>query len=303
MWKTVLILILTLIIVPLVAFYFDEPLVGKKLDVLWLLVKIYLGAALGAFALSTVTKNYSQVDKLWSVIPMIYAWVVAYQFEFEPRVLLMAILVSVWGIRLSYNFTRRGGFSWKFWTGEEDYRWEVLRAKPEFQGKIKWMLFNLFFISLYQMGLILLFTLPILKAAEGTPLGIFDYLLAALFIVLVVIETIADQQQWNFQSEKYRRINAKEELGEPYSDGFISSGLWGMARHPNYGAEQAIWIIFYLFTIPATGIWLNWSIVGCLLLLVLFKSSSDFSEEISASKYPKYKEYQKTVGRFLPKLF
>jgi steroid 5-alpha reductase family enzyme len=42
---------------------------------------------------------------------------------------------------------------------------------------------------------------------------------------------------------------------------------------------------------------------GCLLLLILFQGSSDFSENISASKYPNYKEYQKTVGRFLPKMF
>jgi steroid 5-alpha reductase family enzyme len=42
---------------------------------------------------------------------------------------------------------------------------------------------------------------------------------------------------------------------------------------------------------------------GGLLLLILFQGSADFSENISAGKYSGYKEYQKTVGRFLPKLF
>jgi steroid 5-alpha reductase family enzyme len=73
-------------------------------------------------------------------------------------------------------------------------------------------------------------------------------------------------------------------------------------RHPNYAAEQAIWIVFYLFSVTATGEWINWSIVGSVLLVILFKGSSNFSEEISSKKYPKYSDYQKKVGRFLPKL-
>jgi len=32
----------------------------------------------------------------------------------------------------------------------------------------------------------------------------------------------------------------------------------------------------------------------------LFQGSADFSEEISAGKYPDYKTYQKTVSKFLP---
>ncbi|MFM9074920.1 MAG: DUF1295 domain-containing protein, partial [Bacteroidota bacterium] len=76
--------------------------------------------------------------------------------------------------------------------------------------------------------------------------------------------------------------------------------LWSRVRHPNYAAEQAIWIVFYCFSIVATGEWLNWSVAGCILLVILFKGSSDFSEEISASKYPAYKDYQRRAGRFLP---
>jgi steroid 5-alpha reductase family enzyme len=64
--------------------------------------------------------------------------------------------------------------------------------------------------------------------------------------------------------------------------------------------EQGIWIIFYLFSVAATGSWLNWSMAGSLLLLILFKGSSDFSEEISATKYQEYKNYQRKVPRFIP---
>jgi len=44
----------------------------------------------------------------------------------------------------------------------------------------------------------------------------------------------------------------------------------------------------------------NWTIGGCILLVILFKGSSDFSEELSANKYPAYKDYQKSVPRFIP---
>jgi steroid 5-alpha reductase family enzyme len=66
--------------------------------------------------------------------------------------------------------------------------------------------------------------------------------------------------------------------------------------------EQSIWIIFYLFSVNATGQWINWTIGGCVLLVILFKGSSDFSEELSANKYPAYKDYQKAVPRFIPGL-
>jgi steroid 5-alpha reductase family enzyme len=37
--------------------------------------------------------------------------------------------------------------------------------------------------------------------------------------------------------------------------------------------------------------------------VILFQGSSDFSEAISAEKYPDYKEYQKKTGRFIPKFW
>ena len=300
MWKTVLILIFTLIVVPYIAFNFDDPLSTLQAATLEKLTIVYLIAALFCFVVSTLSKNYSQVDKLWSVIPVAYAWIACHDSGYEPRLVLMSVLVTIWAVRLTYNFSRRGGYSWKFWTGDEDYRWAILQAKPEFQAPWKWFLFNLFFISLYQMGLILLFTLPTVKAMEGGALTWIDGLLAVLFVGFVIMEWLADQQQWDYQNEKHRQIKAGEKLEGIYKKGFVHTGLWGKMRHPNYAAEQAIWIVFYFFSVVATGHWINWSVVGCLLLLVLFKGSSDFSEEISAGKYPDYKEYQRTVGRFIP---
>lgn len=305
MVRTILILIVTVIILPIVAFKFDKPLDAEQVHMLSTAALIMVGTALTAYAISEATGNCSQVDKIWSIMPIIYAWYFAIAGGMDPRMVLMAVLVTIWGVRLTYNFSRRDAYKLKFWEGEEDYRWEVLRKNPALQGVWRWRLFNLFFISLYQMTLILLFTLPILVAYQGKdkPLGIWDYVLAAIFVTLVVIETIADQQQWNYQNEKHRRKNAGEKLEGEYAKGFVATGLWSKVRHPNYAAEQSIWIVFYLFSVAATGRWMNWSLAGALLLLLLFQGSSDFSENISEQKYPGYKDYQKKVPRFIPKFW
>ena len=214
------------------------------------------------------------------------------------RMVLMSVLATVWGVRLTYNFSRHGAYQWKFWQGHEDYRWEHVRQNPALNGRWRFRLFNLLFISLYQHALLLLITLPILLCAGSV--GGWDIVLAVIFVALVGMETIADQQQWNFQTEKYRRLREGLELTGNYAKGFIDTGLWSRSRHPNYFAEQSIWVVFFLFSLVATGR-LNWSVAGCLLLIVLFRSSSELSESISAGKYPAYTEYQRRVPRFLPR--
>ncbi|MEY4521243.1 MAG: hypothetical protein RIT10_428 [Bacteroidota bacterium] len=303
---TILLLIFTVIVLPIFSVYFGTPLNTLQVDVLWSTIYIVIGVVAYTFIIGELTNNNSQVDKLWSVVPIIYVWNMFYQaYQYthviNERMLLMSILVTLWGIRLTYNFARRGAYQWKFWAGEEDYRWEILRKRPGFNNRFVWMIFDLFFICSYQNVLIFLFTLPILAtlATNATALCLADYLLAALYVGFIIIEYIADQQQFDFQTEKHRRINNNEALGE-YEKGFVSTGLWSIVRHPNYASEQSIWVVFYFFSVIATGEWLNWSVVGCVLLIILFKGSSDFSEDISANKYPEYKKYQASVPRFIP---
>jgi steroid 5-alpha reductase family enzyme len=292
MWKTALLLILTLLFAPVLAYLMDEPPSPEQWKIIHLLSIICLSGVILCFAISTATNNYSQVDKLWSIMPVVYSWITAWQGGWDNRLILMSVLVTIWGLRLTYNFNRRGGYQWPLWKGEEDYRWAVLRQKKEFSSPVRWMAFNLFFISIYQMFLILLFTLPIVKSVDGMALNIWDWMLAIVFIILVGVETIADQQQWVFQRAK--------NLNPDKYKGFLDRGLWKYMRHPNYAAEQGIWIIFYCFSIVATGIWVNWSVMGVILLILLFKGSSDFSESISISKYSDYKAYQKSTPRFFP---
>jgi len=256
------------------------------------------------FILNTATNNYSQVDKLWSIMPMLYSWIMVYKSGFNSRLLLATSLITLWGSRLTYNFSKKGGYSWKFWEGEEDYRWAHVRKIPFLTHPVSWFLFNLFFISLYQSYLIMGFTLPlVLTFGQTTPLGTLDYLASALFLGFLTLEAVADYQQWVFQEGKRKALSSGKEVKEPYKTGFIRSGVWKFSRHPNYFSEQAIWVTIYIFSIAATGRYINWSFIGSLLLMLLFRGSADLSEGISAKKYPAYKEYMQKTPMFIPKLF
>ncbi len=302
MLVTILLLIFTIVVLPVLTFYFGfgAPLTVFQEHILYDHMFYIVGGVIAyCFLVGEITRNNSQVDKLWSIVPIYYVWHITVVSGCSDRMVLMAILATLWGLRLTYNFARRGAYTWKFWSGEEDYRWELLRKRPGFSNKFVWAIFNLCFISAYQNILIFLFTVPILLASTDNPLNVWDLILSILFVTAVAMEFIADQQQWNFQQEKHRRIRQGEPLGE-YAHGFVRKGLWGIVRHPNYAMEQLIWILFYLFSVVATGDWINPTIAGCLLLVILFKGSSDFSEKISAEKYPEYKDYQRKVPRFLP---
>jgi steroid 5-alpha reductase family enzyme len=264
------------------------------------------------FIVSTITGNVSQVDKLWSIIPFVYTWYAVC----DSRTFLMASVATIWGIRLTYNFYRRGGYQWPPWKGEEDYRWELLRQGHLLKiltNSYAWMLFNFIFISLYQNFLLLLIATPSLvaytmatdpdcvDAETGNSLNTLDYVAAILFLSFIMIESIADKQQYTFQTEKYRQINAGVNLEGEYKDGFCQSGLFSIVRKPNYAAEQSIWITFYLFSVSATGGQLfNWTMTGWVLLVLLFQGSGALTEKLTLMKYPKYKEYQKRVPLYVP---
>ncbi len=72
--------------------------------------------AFAAYSLvfSLISGNCSKVDQLWSIVPAVYAWMFYYHAEAthpdqsHGRLHLLCVLISLWAIRLTYNFYRRG---------------------------------------------------------------------------------------------------------------------------------------------------------------------------------------------------
>jgi steroid 5-alpha reductase family enzyme len=258
---------------------------------LTLTVIIAAVACATAWIASLVTGDTSWVDRMWSIVPVIYVWVFAVTAHLtNARLDVMAALVTLWGVRLTYNFARKGGYS-----GVEDYRWAVLRSS---MTPRRFQLFNLFFIVLYQNALLVLITLPAWTAYQhrSTSFGALDYLLTLLFILFTIGETVADQQQWDF----HRWKNAEVEAGRTPNPRFLQSGLFRFARHPNYFFELAQWWMVLFFGAVAAQSVLEWTVLGPVLLTLLFVGSTRFTEKITLSKYPEYELFQRSTSPVIP---
>jgi len=207
----------------------------------------------------------------------------------------MAILTTVWGLRLSYNFYRKGGYNMK----DEDYRWPVLRKI--INNKFLFEIFNISFIALYQNMLLYMITLPMFYAylSIGIEWNVVDTVATCSFLLFLILETCADQQQWNYQTKKYELINGKKKLYGIYQVGFLHTGLFRYSRHPNFLGEMSIWWCFYLFSVSYAGL-VNQTIIGTCLLTLLFQGSTKFTEDITQKKYPNYKFYKAATSRFIP---
>ena len=297
-------LALSIIVCPVLYFTVGPALNETQLETLKILGIIAACSAAFCFIVGELTGNNSQMDKLWSLLPIAYTWVIAAKGGMSTRLVVMAILATLWGIRLTFNFARKGAYKLKFWEGVEDYRWAIVRSGPAFRKHWAWTAFDLGFISIYQNALVLMTTFPALVAmSSDTPFTWVDCLAAVLMLGFIIWETIADEQQWAFQTKKWAMLNEGkklEELTAPYNKGFNTTGLWGRSRHPNYFAEQGTWVAFYVFSIGAGMGLFNWSIIGAMLLIVLFQGSSSLAEEISGGKYPEYEKYCQSVPRFFP---
>ena len=187
--------------------------------------------------------------------------------------------------------------------------------------------FNVLFISIAQSLLLFFITTPtyvlVLAARFGAQMDSADLVFSRLLMGLVLLEFFADQQQWSkyatnsgaelgtykytdFQTAKASyRETAKVPQGFDQEDldrGFVVTGLWSWSRHPNFAAEQAIWVALYQWGCWTTQVLYNWTAIGAISYLILFQFSTWFTEKVTAKKYPEYKEYQQRVGKFIPRL-
>jgi steroid 5-alpha reductase family enzyme len=276
---------------------------------------LWLTAAFAAscFAFGAATGDYSWVDRLWSILPPLFAWIYAARGSFGWPVTVGAVLVTVWGIRLTRNFARRGGYA-----GEEDYRWSVLRSR--IPSGLLWQLFNAAFICAFQLGVIALFSSPLSRLAEapagGVGPGAAFITVALLPLLFLAFETEADREQWSFQARKAaaRAAGAAGAAGpagaagaaadkgpdDEAAKGFCSSGLFRLSRHPAYFGELGFWWSIYLLCAVGSGSLVHWSLAGPVALTCIFIGSTGFTESISMAKYPAYADYRRMTSPVVP---
>lgn len=97
---------------------------------------------------SEINKNYSQVDRVWSILPALYNvhYAVWAHLNGLPTQRIDNILAFslLWSCRLTYNYWRKGGYK----VGSEDYRWALIK---DYIGQPAFFLLNLVFISSFQI--------------------------------------------------------------------------------------------------------------------------------------------------------
>lgn len=264
---------------------------------------------------SEINQNWSQIDRVWSILPTIYNihWAVwSHMAGLSSSRLDLRLAVSIiWSIRLTFNYWRRGGYK----IGSEDYRWAIIYKRI---GQPAFFILDVLFISSIQNILLFLVTCPsyisVLVAKLDTvsgakPVGALDYFFAGTVLWLVGQTFVADQQQWDYQTAKYKyRDTAKIPTGSGFTAeelelGFRTTGLWAYSRHPNFATEQMVWWTFYLWSSITAGTPFNWTAIGPAIYTSIFLGSTPITEYITRSKYPEYKQYQQQVGMFLPMSF
>ncbi|KAJ2696838.1 hypothetical protein H4218_004336 [Coemansia sp. IMI 209128] len=257
-------------------------------------------------------RNFSMVDRLWSLYPLIIVlqWVYHYGVdELDCKALTAIALVSIWSLRLTYSSVRRGDYAMM----AEDYRWAHVRKSFDrvlgTTGVIRlvaWEIFNLLFISLFQLTLLYKLAQPvrqlIVKKEEWSTAQI---VLVPAMVLFLLFEAIADKQQYELQRLKRPGV-LDAEPNAAYAEsrksevmaGFVYSGLWRFSRHPNVFCEQAFWSSMAFFA----GAWNApcLFVEGALVLIALMWASVQLTESITLAKYPLYRAYQIKTSRLIP---
>ncbi|KEG13470.1 membrane protein containing DUF1295 [Trypanosoma grayi] len=268
--------------------------------------------ALVMYAASVIHRNYSWVDRSWSIAPVVYTWIHIYYnvkgtlpsqslCTLNNAAVFYGIIVTVWGIRLTFNFARRGGYS----RGNEDYRWSYIRSWPGLANPIVWELYSFWSIAVFQTAVLWAITLPVISI-PSVPISIKDVVIGSCMLLFVIFETICDEQQQRFQRAKRafqeRRRGRGQTEGEEtlLSYGFRVTGVFGYSRHLNVFCEGSIWVTLAVGALAHAHLaWWQW--IGCITVeLLTYYSTAFITEELSRQKYPLYAIYQKTTPMLFP---
>ncbi|HMV30125.1 MAG TPA: DUF1295 domain-containing protein, partial [Anaerolineales bacterium] len=199
---------------------------------------------------SLAIKNSSIVDIFWGTGFVITFWATAWigATALSTRVLLLGVLVTLWGLRLSlYIFSRNHG-------QPEDFRY----AKWREEAGSAWWWRSFFKVFLLQGVIMWVIAIPLIAAQTSTPSPFkcecTDYTGAALWLVGFIFEAGGDWQLARFKKD-------------PANKGkLLTTGLWSLTRHPNYFGDAAQWWGFWLLAF-ANGAW--WTFFSPLIMTYL----------------------------------
>lgn len=239
------------------------------------------------FGFSRAYDNSSFYDAYWSVAPVPIAvfWMLAPEAAGADAVrqLTVLTLVSLWAVRLTYNWARG-------WTGLDHEDWRYVDKRRQ-TGSLYWLVS---FAGLHMMPTLMVFAgcLALWPAlVTGTQaFGVLDVAAICLTLGAIVLEATADQQLRRFR------------LTKPPPHATLETGVWAYCRHPNYLGEIGFWWGLYLFALAAEpSAW--WAGTGAVSITLLFRFASlKLIDDRMLARRPDYKARMETVPALIPRL-
>lgn len=231
------------------------------------------------FFLSVVKKRNDVADIAWGLGFVVLAWTslsIAQAFTF--RGILVTLLVTIWGLRLSFHIYKRNKGK------PEDHRYEAWRK----QWKNNFFLRSYLQVFLLQGFFLFLIVQPVLlinvSQRSFTLLDIFGL---GVWLIGFYFEANGDAQLAAF-------IHNPKNKGK-----LMESGLWKYSRHPNYFGEVTQWWGIFLLALSVQNS--LFTVIGpiTITIMILFVSGVPLLEKKSAEKIG-WRAYKKRTSVFLP---
>lgn len=241
---------------------------------------VILASMVLLWLLSLVLKNASIVDIFWGIGFVIVTWLAfSLGSGYIPRKQLVAVLVTMWGLRLALHIFFRN------WGKGEDFRYVKWRE----ENGPRWWWFSFFQVFLLQGVLMWLISAPLIAAETfGFPVIItpLDVIGVIVWMIGFLFEMFGDLQLMSFKQN-------------PKNKGkLFTKGLWKYTRHPNYFGETALWWGYYLIAL-ASGSW--WTVFSPIVMTyLLVKVSGVAMLERTMKQKPGYEEYMRKTSAFFP---
>ncbi|HEX9766964.1 MAG TPA: DUF1295 domain-containing protein [Nitriliruptorales bacterium] len=242
---------------------------------------VSLAVMLLTWVASLVRQDASLVDRAWGIAFVAMAWTDVGLADAGARMLLAAVLVTTWGVRLSAHITRRN------WGQGEDQRYAAMRAKHRQAFPVR----SLVTVFVLQGVLAWIVALPLLGVAVSGdgPLGWLDGLGVLAWATGFGFETIGDWQLARFLGDEANRGRV------------LDTGLWRFSRHPNYFGDATMWWGIGILSVAAAA-W--WGLAGpaVMTLLIVKVSGVALTDRNMATRSRRegHAEYVARTSAFVP---
>ncbi|MBW2701198.1 MAG: DUF1295 domain-containing protein [Deltaproteobacteria bacterium] len=256
----------------------------EDLSLLWKAALADGVAMLVVFGFSVAYNNSSTYDPYWSVapIPIVIYWGLNNPAVDPWRFGLLAGLVGLWGLRLTWNWARG-------WPGlhHEDWRYDNFRKQS---GKAYWLVS---FSGIHAFPSFMVFggllAAWVALTLGSRPINWLDGVAAAVTLVAIVIEAISDRQlRRHIRSPDFK------------PDATFNKGLWRFSRHPNYFGEVGFWWGLGLFALAAAPEH-YWALAGALSMTSMFLIVSiPMIDKRMLARRADYAERMKTTSALIP---